>query len=317
MSKLAQFIASAQEQQQQEPAAPAQAEPAEPAAGRLSQFVRRISLSRRPSAAAAAAPSPTAASSSPAPSLQASFDAKLAASQPAFALAKQTLEWKAQGVFDNLEEFGDKTEGKTPQQLALELAQHVVELETALVALQQQASSHGGGGRPPLPASSPARLSNLSSSPRHQAPSRTAAAAAATALAPSSEERTDPIVMNKFTVPVDLSNEATVDIQDILNRVNQELESRGGFQGEVYTFLKRKDGNMLNRDGLYVGGKIASQFEFRCDTDRKIKLYFISAKCRGTAEPVEDLTSKARDQSKYQLALDPNDDMVIVGCYKI
>ncbi|KAH9259960.1 hypothetical protein BASA81_001720 [Batrachochytrium salamandrivorans] len=315
MSKLAQFIASAQEQQQDAAVStPAQAEPAEPAAGRLSQFVRRISLSRRPSAATPAA-APTAASSPP--SLHALFGVKLAESQPAFALAKQTLEWKAQGVFDNLEEFGGKTDGKTPQLLALELAQHVVDLETALMALQQQASSNVGVGRPPLLPSSPARSSNLapaSSSPRHQAPSRTAAAAA---LASSSEERTDPIIMNKFTLPVDLSNETTVDIQDILHRVNQELESRGGFQGEVYTFLKRKDGNMLNRDGLYVGGKIASQFEFRCDTDRKIKLYFISAKCRGTAEPVEDLISKARDQSKYQLALDPDDDMVIVGCYKI
>jgi hypothetical protein len=44
--------------------------------------------------------------------------------------------------------------------------------------------------------------------------------------------------LSKF--PTDLSNESTAALQKIAKLVQAELEQRGGFEGKVYTFLKKK-----------------------------------------------------------------------------
>jgi hypothetical protein len=44
--------------------------------------------------------------------------------------------------------------------------------------------------------------------------------------------------LNKF--PSDLSGESTAQLQRIAKLIGAELEQRGGFEGVVYTYLKKK-----------------------------------------------------------------------------
>ena len=44
--------------------------------------------------------------------------------------------------------------------------------------------------------------------------------------------------VSKF--PTDLSNESTAQLQRIAKLIASELEQRGGFEGVVYTFIKKK-----------------------------------------------------------------------------
>ena len=44
--------------------------------------------------------------------------------------------------------------------------------------------------------------------------------------------------LSKF--PKDLSGESTKVLQGIAADVAKELEARGGFEGEIYTFIKKK-----------------------------------------------------------------------------
>ena len=44
--------------------------------------------------------------------------------------------------------------------------------------------------------------------------------------------------LSKF--PKDLSNESTATLQALQKLITAELDQRGGFEGEVYTFLKKK-----------------------------------------------------------------------------
>jgi len=44
--------------------------------------------------------------------------------------------------------------------------------------------------------------------------------------------------LSKF--PADLSNESTATLQKISKQIQAELDQRGGFEGVVYTFIKKK-----------------------------------------------------------------------------
>jgi hypothetical protein len=119
--------------------------------------------------------------------------------------------------------------------------------------------------------------------------------------------------ISKF--PSDLSGESTAQLQTIAKLIAKELENRGGFEGQLFTFLKKKEGKLLNKENKWVGGKVVALFEFR-DESKKVKEFMLSTSCRGAKEPVEDTQSKYGDTHKYRLQFDPDDDMTIVGCYR-
>jgi hypothetical protein len=92
--------------------------------------------------------------------------------------------------------------------------------------------------------------------------------------------------LSKF--PTDLSNESSATLQAVQKLIMKELDQRGGFEGEVFTFIKKKEGKILNKDNKWIGaGKLVALFEFR-GADKKVKDFMISAECRGAKEPVED-----------------------------
>lgn len=121
--------------------------------------------------------------------------------------------------------------------------------------------------------------------------------------------------MDLATFPKELSGESTKVLQAIALALSHELETRGGFEGEVYTFLKKKEGKLLNKENKWLGGKVAALYEF-VGQDKKHKDFMIAVDVRGAKEPVEDTQSKYGDQHKYRLQFDPENDMTITGCYR-
>ena len=118
--------------------------------------------------------------------------------------------------------------------------------------------------------------------------------------------------------PKHLEIESTKHLQALVGAIDAELKTRGDKLDAttLYTFVKKKEGKLLNKDGKYVslaGAKVAALFEFK-SADKKSKDFMISSSCRGIKEPEEDKTSKYGDANKYYLFLD--DDDVITGCYK-
>lgn len=55
--------------------------------------------------------------------------------------------------------------------------------------------------------------------------------------------------LSKF--PTDLSNESSAQLQRIVKLAQAELEQRGGFEGTVYTYMKKKVSLCLS---LITGG---------------------------------------------------------------
>jgi len=64
--------------------------------------------------------------------------------------------------------------------------------------------------------------------------------------------------LSKF--PTDLSNESSATLQAVQKLIMKELDQRGGFEGEVFTFIKKKEGKILNKVCwvLYDSFEIAS-----------------------------------------------------------
>lgn len=124
---------------------------------------------------------------------------------------------------------------------------------------------------------------------------------------------TDP-VFPKIPTAAEMENASTTAMLKMQALISKELELRKVIEGApIYTFVKKKEGKLLNRDNKYVGGKVCALYEFKTP-DKKTKDFMIRTECRGQKEPIEDTVSKYMDQSKYRLVFD--DDDAIIGCYQ-
>jgi hypothetical protein len=319
----------------------------EPTANKLSQFlgsVRRASSVRRSSFVIKESPASGAIPTTPPPpavvkpdtslvtNVQDLWQRKAPKSHNAFRFAEKATQWQQQGVLSealqDLTEF-EAAANKPLSTFTLELASAVCFLETDLEELKEsveqqlvqvaarQAQAEEQIRTMSIELAELKRTQTVKSpaSPKTH-PESGRPPLRVMALSKPKKPPVALVLTNQYALPKNLSNITTLEIERALRAVDEELASRGGFEGEVYTFQRKRDGRMLNPDAKFVGGKIAALFEFKSEKERKVKTFMIAKDCRGTSEPVEDVTSRYRDQSKYILAFDEENDSVIVGCYR-